>query len=51
VDWSIQRVMLADRMGWTLDYIDSLPADDLAAVLGVLDGHDKAKRDLRSLRG
>ena len=42
VAWDVQRVLLAERMHWTLDYIDNLADDDLAAVTGVLDGRDKA---------
>ncbi len=34
-------------MHWTLDYLDSLPEADLAALIGVLDGKDKAMNDLQ----
>ncbi len=47
VDWHVQRVLLADRLHWTLDVIDNLPDEDLAAVTGVLDGRDKAFADIQ----
>ena len=40
----INRVLLAQEFGWTLDYIDSLTAFDLADIMGVLDGQEKLRR-------
>ena len=40
-------MLLADRLHWTLDYLDNLPDEDLAAVTGVLDGRDKAVADIQ----
>jgi len=40
-------VLLADRFHYTLEYIDSLPDDDLAELLGVIDGKEKALADIR----
>lgn len=36
-------IMLAERMGWTLDYIDGMDDAQYLRVLEVLDALDKAK--------
>lgn len=40
----INRVRLAQRFGWTLDYIDKLDPFDIADILGVLDGEAKLEK-------
>jgi len=40
--WEGFRVMLAERFGWTLEYIDSLSEKDFVSILAVLDGRAKA---------
>lgn len=40
----INRVLLAQEFGWTLEYIDSLSAFDLADIMGVLDGQEKLRQ-------
>lgn len=37
--------MLAERFGWTLDYIDRLSQDDVGKVIGVLRGIEKVKAE------
>lgn len=39
----INRVRLAERFGWTLEYIDQLSPFDLADIAGVIDGDDKIR--------
>jgi len=39
-------VLLCERIGWTLADVRSLSIDDYALVRGVLDGLDKARRDV-----
>ncbi len=36
--WAAIRVQIAERMGWTLEYVDNLSADDLWAILGTWRG-------------
>ena len=36
---------LADRFGWTLDYIDALPLDDAYEVRDIVTSYDKAGAD------
>jgi len=45
-DWPVDlvRVYLAERFGWTLDYIDSLDMEEVLTVLEVLDGMDLARK-------
>jgi hypothetical protein len=38
-------VWLADRFGWTLDTIDSLPTDAAWEVIDIVSSHDKALAD------
>jgi hypothetical protein len=38
LEWAYLRVVLAERMHWTLDYVDSLSQDDVATMLAVFDG-------------
>ncbi len=45
--WEAQRVFLADRFHWTLEYIDGLSWDDLFQVYAVLRGKEKALDDIR----
>ena len=40
-------MLLAERFHWQLDYIDSLPDDELSDVLGVIDGKEKALADMQ----
>ena len=39
----VQRIILADRMHWTLDYIESLDSEVFGDVLTVIDALDKAR--------
>lgn len=43
--WAYQRVVLAERFGWRLDYIDSLSQADVGSVIGVLRGIEKVKAE------
>lgn len=36
--------MLAERFGWTLEYIDALSERDFVSILAVLDGREKANK-------
>lgn len=36
--------MLAERFGWTLEYVDSLSEKDFVSILSVLDGRAKANK-------
>lgn len=40
----IERVRLAERFGWSLDYIDSLDPFDIADIRGVVDGDVKTRK-------
>jgi hypothetical protein len=44
VEWEAQKVYLAERMGWTLDYIDEMPFGRFVATLEYLRAKDKASR-------
>ena len=39
--WAVTRVLLAERMHWTLDYVDGLDWRDVQDVLTVLEHHSK----------
>lgn len=39
----MRKVILAERMHWTLDYIDSLNIEDYQRVQAVLEGIDRAR--------
>jgi hypothetical protein len=39
----VNRVMLAERMGWTLDYVDSIDVMEAADIMAILDAVDKAR--------
>jgi len=39
-------VLLCERTGWTLAYVRSMSPEDYALVRGVLDGLDKARKDV-----
>lgn len=41
--WEVQRMHIAQEMGWTLEYIDALSEFDLTTLLGMWDGESKAK--------
>lgn len=41
--WLVQRMHIAQEMGWTLEYIDSLSEFDIVTLLGMWDGESKAK--------
>jgi len=41
--WFINKVHIAERTGWTFDYIDSLPFDTIAAMTSVWAGEAKAQ--------
>lgn len=43
----INRVRLAQRFGWSLEYIDSLSPFDLADIAGVLDADHKLEQRKR----
>ena len=43
--YDAERVLLAQAMGWTLDYVDSLEVRDRLAVKAVLSGWNKAQSD------
>jgi len=38
-------VWLADRFGWTLEYIDSLATDEAAEIIDIMASSDKAAAD------
>lgn len=40
----INRVLIAQEFGWTLEYIDSLSPFDLADIAGVLDAQAKLEQ-------
>lgn len=40
-------MLLAERMGWTLDYVDGLDARDVLDTFTVLDAKDKAIVSIR----
>lgn len=40
--WPMQRVSIAERFGWTLEYIDTLSEFEIATILGIWDGENKA---------
>lgn len=50
VDWRANRVLLAERFHWTLEYVDSIPDDELAELFGVLDGKAKAEAQIMKRR-
>ncbi len=38
----MQRVFLAERFHWTLEYVDNLSWEDLLSIYATLDGKEKA---------
>jgi hypothetical protein len=44
-------VWLADRFGWTLDYIDGLATDEAFEVIDVITSADKAHADNHKYHG
>lgn len=48
----VNEIRLAERFGWTLDYVRTLDPFDVAAILGVIDGDAKveAQRQRRNKR-
>lgn len=40
-------MLLAERMHWTLDYVDSMDVQDYDRVLTILDAVDKARTHVR----
>ena len=40
--WPIQRLSIAEKFGWTLEYIDELSEFEIATILGIWDGESKA---------
>jgi hypothetical protein len=47
----LSRVMLADRMKWTLDYIDTLDVTEYQQLLVVLNSVDRATQYRNERRG
>jgi hypothetical protein len=43
--------VLAERFGWTLDYIDSLPLPDLFEFFAIEEGREKARPPERPQKG
>ena len=37
-EYDYNRVMLAERFGWTLDYVDGMTQQDMTRVIGILNG-------------
>lgn len=45
--WQYWRVWLAERFGWTFDYIDTLSLDDVYFAIGMINAADRAHADNR----
>ena len=41
------RAIIAERMGWTLEYVDTLSKKDVMALLGIWDGQNKSRKQRR----
>jgi len=41
--WLVQQMHIAQEMGWTLEYIDSLSEFQIMTLLGMWDGESNAK--------
>lgn len=39
----LRRVLLCERFGWTLDYVDSLDPSEILRTVLILDAKDKAQ--------
>ena len=37
---------LAERFSWTLDYVDSLPMDEINRIQGYYAGRDRAREEI-----
>lgn len=44
-------LMLCERMGWDLDYVESMDVNRKADVLAILDGADKGRSWVQKRRG
>jgi len=42
--WEGIRIIIAERMKWTLEYVDNLPMADIMQLLAVWRGQEVAKR-------
>lgn len=42
--WPYVRVVIAERTGWTLEYIDCLRVSDIQTILAVWDGRARAEK-------
>lgn len=45
------RWQIAERFGWTLEYIDALSLDDLTQMIQIDDGLGKARAERNKPRG
>jgi hypothetical protein len=50
MSWQYWRWWLAEKMGWTLDYVDQLDLADLMEGLIVLNTRDKAISDAQAFQ-
>lgn len=41
--WAFSRVVLAERFGWSLEYIDSLDHETVGEIFGVISGQNKQR--------
>ena len=41
--WLVQQMHIAQEMGWTLEYVDSLSEFHIQTLLGMWDGETNAK--------
>lgn len=41
--WLVQQMHIAQEMGWTLEYVDSLSEFQIITLLGMWDGETNAK--------
>jgi len=46
VPFALIRWQLAERFGWTLEYIDGLPLSELHELAQIEDGREKARKSL-----
>lgn len=47
----LQRLNLAERFGWTLDYIDSMDTWEFRRTVVLLDARDRAQAHVNKPRG